>query len=561
MNMLSRPWNRFVRRLVLVGVVAELWAPVRVVRGQSGTRETNPVVPASLAGITTDTGSFTVGHQDFSRYTTPLSCVAAATWASQAARSDTTVISILDTLQDVAADTIGVGAVRRVARVCGARFTLENTGAKYLPALFQLAWAAQNDSLASAVFTRIVQTLPPPARIPQAITTLDVLFGSGVLVRNIGDGALPLLHALPSLDHPVVQGVIRFLDQQGSLITRVKVNERLREYAIVRQDTAGVRRYAAQLLAVARQLPPGILVDTAHWPRRWQPVWKTYHDLLRNAFYHAPDSLRVIAQLAQQDLGVWQSYRPAGNGTFRKDTVIDFRTMPMESVINTLWPGHVRWDETARKPLPSLHADVWFGPMHTPIANTETNPVPPIRGQVTFIMVGTVTTNNRFGAQQTTLVRQMLAQYGTRGFGVTVMTRTRGWLDYGDYDRALEPVTPAAEAEQIRSYYQDYVKLPVTVGVQVHHYTKRPPPDGRIVQVDEVHPVPPVCDTEDAWSNGTMCAVLVARDGTVLWNGDMLATDAGSGEDGGALLGTQSEFHEILAKAITEAPPSPSGKR
>ena len=141
---------------------------------------TGPVISVALAGITTDTGSFALGHQEFSRYTTPLSCVAAATWASQAARMNAAVRTILDTLQDASADTIGLGEVRRVAQACGARFTLANTEAKYWPALFQLAWAAQNDSFAHAVFTRMVQTLPPPARLAQAIPTLDIVFGGAL---------------------------------------------------------------------------------------------------------------------------------------------------------------------------------------------------------------------------------------------------------------------------------------------------------------------------------------------------------------------------------------------
>ena len=519
---------------------------------------TGPVLPVSLAGITTDTGAFAAGHQEFSRYTSPLWCVDAATSASQTARSNLTTVGILDTLQDVAADTFGLGEVRRVAQACGARFTFANTEAKYLPALFQVAWAAQNDSLAQTVFTRMMQTFLPPVRVLQAITTLDVVLDGGLpasseVTRTSGDGA-PLLRTAPSLNDSMVQTILQVIDQQGSLVTRTRIYERLREYAMVRHDTVGIQRYTAQVLMSARQLPVGTLVDSVLWSNRFQPVWRTYHDLLRNAYYHAPDSVHAIAQRAQQDLGAWQSYRPV-SGIFRKADVIDFRQLSVAATINTLWPGHTRWDDTARKVMPQLHADVWFGPAHTAIARTHARmdslAVPPIRGQVTFIMTGWVNANTQSGARQATLVRRLLANYGAQGLVVTVMTKTHGWINYGDYGRALEPLSVAAEAEQIRSYYQDYQGLPVTVGIQVPHYTKRLPPDSRLVQVDSLHLAPPYCDVDDARD----CAQLVGRDGTVLWNEEMLDSDAEGMADGGALLGTHNEFTDVLVKALAE--PSP----
>ena len=352
---------------------------------------------------------------------------------------------------------------------------------------------------------------------------------------------MPLLHALPALTNSVVQAILQVIDQQGSFVTRTLVSERLREYMIAHQDTVGIQHYTAQVLTLARQLPSGTLVDSLLWPNQFQPVWRTYHDLLRNAFYHAPDSLHVIAQRAQQDLGVWQTYHPDGKGGLTKGSRINFQTLSAEATIDTLWHGHLLRKDTARTVLPALHADFWFGPTHAAITNAAANGVSPLRGQVTFIMVGTVDAQARSVGQQASLVRQMLAQYGPRGFGLTVVTLARGWLNYGDYERALEPVTPAAEAEQIRSYYQDYEGLPITVGVQVQHYTKRPPPDGRLVHIDTLDPVVPSCPTVG-------CALLVGRDGTVLWSGNMLDADRDGGPDGGALLGLKSEFRDILAQ-------------
>lgn len=518
--------------------------------------------PAQLASITTDTGAFTPGHRDFARYTTPLECVAAVAGESRAARSTVAVLTTLDTLQDASADTIGLDRVRRVARACGARFTLANTPPTDVPILLSLAVAAQNETAAQAIFTRLTGALPPAARVHAAAQLVDDLLGGDTTSAGgfIPAGQVPLReHELYTPDRPLVTFLLDLIDQQGSPLDHVQLADRLRQYWILRGDTAAVRRQSERVLALARQLPPGTLVNPGSVQNQAQPVWRIYHDRLRDALYHTPDSVRAldslhaIARRAQQDLGAWQTYRWSTRGIPEERAVIDFRTLSVEATLDTLLPERARWRATARKRLPALQADVWFGPTHA----TLVHPVQPVPGQVTFIMVSDVSTG--MGPQQAPLVRRMLAEYGTRGLAVTVMTRTEGWIDYGDYLPALEPLTPAAEAEELRSYYQDYEGLPVTVGVQRHHVTKRPPPDGRLVQTDTVHPFPPYCDKdEQAWDAGFFCALLVGRDGTVLWQGNMLATDA---EADGALLGRKSEFPDILARAISEPSVTPSTTR
>ena len=512
------------------------------------------VIPARLTGVTTDTGAFAYGHQDFSRYPNPLACVAAIGWTSAVARANIQAVSILDTLQDLAADTIGLERVRAVARACGNRFTLANTPDRYLPALLQVAQSTQNDTLAVAVFMRIIQTVGHPARVRQAFSTLNLLMGGRELSGQFvftpvpGQGGSTKLQELYTLDRPLMQALIHLIDQEGSMSDRVLLQEELREYWKVRHDMAAALRQSNQVLAAARQLPPHTLVNVNYPYSTAQPVWKVYHDLLRYAFYHWPDSLPAITQRAQRDLGVWQSYVVVLN-TVQRGPIIDFPTLSPEATIDTLWPGHARWKESGRTVIPPLHADFWFGVAPHTVLTTA----PSVQGHVTFIMDGTVAAHGRIGARQASMVRHMLAQYGTQGLAVIAMVGTEGWIDYGSALPGPELLAPAAEAEQIRSYYQEYEHLPVMVGVQVHHYRKLPLPDGRLAQADTLHLAPPNCDFDDGASYpGVGCAQLVDRDGTVLWHGNMLSDDLSSDLDDGVLFGIKSEFSDVLNKAFTE---------
>ena len=133
-----RCWNVH-QCLAVMSLVIGVGTP-QLICGQSTTPSTttaNTAIPASLTGITTDTGAFRPGHTDFARYANPLACVDAATWASLAARANLMVIQTLDTLEDITADTFGLANVRTVARTCGARFTVANTDPKYLQSLLQ----------------------------------------------------------------------------------------------------------------------------------------------------------------------------------------------------------------------------------------------------------------------------------------------------------------------------------------------------------------------------------------------------------------------------------------
>ena len=298
----------------MLSLGTNLWTP-RVMRAQSSPSPSHPpnttaqgaALPAALAGISTDTGAFAPGHQDFARYTTPLECADAAALASRVARSKVSVIKTLDTLQDATGDTIGLDQVRRVAQTCGARFTLENTPPIYFAALLTVAVAAQNEPAAQAIFTRMTGTLSSTARVQLAATILDDLLGGDTTAGvgfNPAHAVLPKLHELYTPQRSLATFLMGVIDQQGSLVDRVQLQDRLRKYWILRRDMPQVLRQSEQVLAAARQLPHNTLVYPNTPQSIYQPVWMLYHDLLRYAFYHWPDSLPAITRRAQQDLGV-----------------------------------------------------------------------------------------------------------------------------------------------------------------------------------------------------------------------------------------------------------------
>jgi hypothetical protein len=66
-------------------------------------------------------------------------------------------------------------------------------------------------------------------------------------------------------------------------------------------------------------------------------------------------------------------------------------------------------------------------------------------------------------------------QYAARGFDIILLAKTSG------FSTGTLTQTPDEEAEAIRKYYQEYINLPVTVGVEVTPYTHRPAPDNRRV--------------------------------------------------------------------------------
>jgi hypothetical protein len=100
------------------------------------------------------------------------------------------------------------------------------------------------------------------------------------------------------------------------------------------------------------------------------------------------------------------------------------------------------------------------------------------------------------------VIHRLHARY-RESLAMSIVTRTVGYI------HSSAPLAPAAEADSIRSDWQDRLKLPVTVGVEETPFERLP--DGRRIN----QPVP-VSSEHGLYSNGP---VLVDQHGLVVWRG------------------------------------------
>ena len=187
-------------------------------------------------------------------------------------------------------------------------------------------------------------------------------------------------------------------------------------------DIADIQRQAEQLLVVARQLPAEALSPDSGLTAA-EPIFHAYRDLMRIAFFHAPDSMTSIAKRAKQDLAWYRTYQTIeGNrGTIIDKANIDFRSLSAEATINVLAPYLALWTNTSSAKISPLRADFWF----------QTGPykVQPSPGQVTLLVIG----DDDYRSETSMKVRRLMAQYGSRGFAVVMVNVTKGWIDYGRF--------------------------------------------------------------------------------------------------------------------------------
>jgi len=455
---------------------------------------------ASRVTISADTGVLIPGHRDFSRYTTPGWCRAAARTAATLLRRTIEFQTSLVTLRPVE-DTLGSGGVAAVARACGEHFTIASAAARAqdLSALLDLALYEQNDTLAQAVLARVVALAPTPATVQDNYVEA---------IRYSLD------EAKPPGSVRAAEAFVAKLDAlgQSALVARLQAHSQLLAFWQRNDDAVRSRHEAEQIIALGHALPAAELTRSLPYG----PIWHAYQELMTEAFLATPDSLPVIAQRYEQELS--RAHLTP--------------TASPQMVINQLTPHSMnRLEKNARFPL--LHATYWF-----PAAAGDT--VRPVPGKVNlFVGIG--------GGVMTTEVRHWLAQYDAQGLVITVVVPTRGasWST-GNLDILNGPWTPAEEAKQLEWYWHTYEHLPVTVAVQETHWQWRPAPDGRRIQVDTT-------------SFGKMCGddmrgcvVLVGRDGVVMFQGHPIPTQFDAGE---GILWEKKQFGLVLK--WTMAHPTP----
>lgn len=485
--------------------------PVRVALAPVDTDRPRDTLDAQLAMITTDTGAFAPGHRDFSNYDTPGLCLAAARVTRINLHHSLAAQEIGDTL---AVDTIGLGGTAPVARACGARFTLANTNVQHLNDLFGLALYEQNDTLAQAIWTKMMGLTAPPS-------------GRDTLAKVLGPSAMPPVSDGRAELWRYLAAYIKFarLAPAEALLAQADTDSRATpairaelhswmgmQYFKPLGDTARFRHELERIIVTAQRIPD--IPDSYHY------VLSAYRQLMDLAAIEDPKSMPAMARRAVHDLEKYPE----------QDDRITWGTLPIDSVVGQLAPEWYtyRW-KNGGKSAPPLQADYWFPAPGRPSGDT----VRPVPGKINLVcLVGALTNNSNdvfnhsinTAYQKAAHIRQWLQQYGAAGLTVTIVQIDPGYtfVDLQDHVMWRLFQSPAERANLWRWLVQDYEQLPVPVAVQDEPTDAwLPMPDGRRLHQKDSQAIAYLHLYRQWWytqagaGDGGACTI-IGRDGVIL---------------------------------------------
>jgi hypothetical protein len=425
-------------------------------------------VPARRISDTTDTGDYALGHRNFARYTTPLLCVEAARTEAAFARRTVAVAAAAYTIQHTAPEQDTLPArVTRVARACGARFLdqpLTQMDTADLPALFELALLAHQDTLAQAILARSAALAPTDAARQQVWV----------------DGLDTLLHAEPARVAVAMALVTQWNGLgRSALALQVQGASRLLGFWQDHFDRARMRAGAEALL----QLEPDPNLPVATRISLLYGRIAAYGALWQSAAVDHPDSFAVVGQRVIQDLQRpvwdmpgWQQIKLRWVREFQSDRhdagALRAFVMERSDAFHNL--------RVDGQPMAPLTADAWF----LPASATERDTVYPALGHVSLFVrpnQGCYDTHlwDSWGDDESCTpeldrLTRWQRQYGPAGLKLIVVGYTEGSALYSG------PLPPAGQAQAIAWYVQHFGQLPVTVAVQERLQHRHPLPDGTV---------------------------------------------------------------------------------
>lgn len=439
----------------------------------------------SVVAVTTDTGPLAPGDRDFSRFTVPGLCVAAAHHATDVARRALAVRYAIRSLRDTAPehDTLPAQVVT-LARTCGARFTLPKTAPADLPALFTLALLQGNDTLARAVVHRRL-ALAPSAAERQAV---------------FAEGVASYLAASPAR----VTDAERLAAEADTAARAQRANSMrvhlpLLATAVRAFDRPRMLHEATRLIALGHTLDFRVIQDD------YSPIVAAWRAVLQVAFYDHPDSVLALAQQAKADL----SRFPRTPGDLKG---FNFITATVAAVRNTLAPFDVSRDTSIRVRAPVV-AKAWFPspPEHWPP-----------KGTVSLVLYGGSACAHRLDLNNACDEvyhpwRALVEQYATRGLTLTIVEQTIGTAARSIF------LSPAAEADTLNWYYRTYLHIPATLAIAPTALVRQVAlPDGRRWYTDTTalgRSIGIHTEGLDIETIAAGLALLYDRDGTVLYAG------------------------------------------
>ena len=412
-------------------------------------------VEDSLSTINTDTGVFAPGPASFARFTVPGLCRAAALYTSTVQRQSRAAQEILDTIRQTAParDTLPSQAIT-LARTCASRFTVQGTPAAELPDLFALALQGGNDTLAQAVVRRQLALATSPAeRAP-------------VFMAAIGG----YLSAEPSRV-PAAEAIGKQVDALGPAMqdVRLAVHDSLLRFAESSYDTVNMRQEAERIVALGREIP------TDFHQYAYDPVVDAYRALLEITFVEHPDSLRALATRVKEDLSRFPAGRHFPSDAAWTEQIPNYKTASLDDVLHTIAPGDL--EEAVLSPAPSaLQASYRFPALSDRSSSTASLSLVVYGGHGPCLggISGYSADNSCGWAGLGPGVYTALARYAALGLRITIVVETSR-IALGTL-----PASVVANADTLRWYYQDYLKLPVAVAVVADSLQQLPAPDARL---------------------------------------------------------------------------------
>jgi len=314
-------------------------------------------------------------------------------------------------------DTVSSNAVD-IARRCGAKFTPANVAQRELLSLVHLSLLAGHDDVARAAADRWASLVTDPNEKGWAMYSTVAAYVSAHPSRFVE-----------------AERVVARMDSMGTaaIAPRINAHSLLLVDAGQRFDVPRIEREAVATLKIDGLLAGEERNDVLYG------AGNALFDILWAELYRDPQhAVASVMQLAHS-----AGYRWATD------------TMTVKNYLTTIVTpiGH---------PPPGFTPKFWFG-----AHGTESWPVP---GKVTMLLPEP--SPGISGYRMYAIIRRLHKKYGD-ALNMTVMARTEGYI----HDSS--PLTPAQEADSLRSYYHDFLKLPVTVGVEEMPFQRLP--DGRRV--------------------------------------------------------------------------------
>jgi hypothetical protein len=411
-------------------------------------------------GAVADTGDFAMGNRDFSRYVNPVMCVQAAQLTARHMASTVSAQAANEVLRYTPLrDSIPSGVVA-TARACGTRFAANDPqftgpyGLDNLRSWFVLSLLAMHDALADTIQHRILDSATTgDARNRASLWILDQYLQARP-VRLVAAKALAA--KIDAFGRP-------------SLLTSVLGHNRLLDLADTAFDRAMIQNEGDRVIA----LGAGLTAQEQCFTGGIAAVIHAFTSEMTVSAIDRSDALAGIIGRLQTHFRI-----PAVQECIeiRKHTMFplpDYSTMSEAEIVQRILVENVGL--TSVLPEQVKKQGVITGPKWFPASGHDgTVPVPGKATMIVFLPTDMRWRPGEYEPANTTL-RRWIARYGPAGLSVAVLAAPHGYALWGG------PESSEQLGKSFDWYYHDYLRLPVTFGLDTaSRLPSTPDPDGRV---------------------------------------------------------------------------------